>query len=199
LLKTTDDGATWTELDGYVSETDKSWREVHRLMIHPQTPDLMYLATGEGLYRTRDGGQTFDNVHHRGQRMGYPEFLFLDPSDHKTVWMGGSHLNPTEWFKDGIADSTVLQSRDQGNSWTEPNAGFPNPVIGAFEAMSMHLWYGGMMLVIGTATGEIWATDDFCRSWVCLDDDVLPLSKEDHHLPFMSDEDRAAAMAERGL
>ena len=30
-------------------------------------------------------------------------------------------------------------------------------------------------------------------------DDVPPLSKEDHHLPFMSDEDRAAAMAERGL
>lgn len=199
LLKTTDDGATWTELDGYAGEDDKSWHEVHRLMIHPHDPDLMYLATGEGLFRTRDGGVTFDNVHHRGERMGYPEFLFLDPSDHKTIWMGGSHLNPTEWFKDGIADSTILQSRDQGDSWTEPNAGFPNPIIGSFEAMSMHLWYGGMMLVIGTATGEIWATDDYCRSWVCLDDDVPSLSKEDHHLPFMSDEDRAAAMAARGL
>jgi hypothetical protein len=56
-----------------------------------------------------------------------------------------------------------------------------------------------MMIVIGTATGEIWATDDYCRSWVCLDDDVPSLSKEDHHLPFMSDADRAAAMAARGL
>lgn len=199
LLKTSDDGATWREIESYVGADDESWREVHRLMIHPHDGDLMYLATGEGLYRSRDGGGTFDNVHHRGERMGYPEFLFLDPSDHKTVWMGGSHLNPTEWFKDGIADSTILQSRDQGDNWTEPNAGFPNPVIGAFEAMSMHLWYGGMMLVIGTATGEIWATDDYCRSWVCLDDDVPSLSKEDHHLPFMSDEDRAAAMAARGL
>jgi photosystem II stability/assembly factor-like uncharacterized protein len=199
LLKTTDDGATWTELDGYASETDKSWREVHRLMFHPHDPDLMYLATGEGLFRTRDGGDSFVNVHNRGERMGYPEFLFLDPSDHKTIWVGGSHLNPTEWFKDGIADSTILQSRDQGDNWTEPNGGFPNPVIVAFEAMTMHLWYGGMMLVIGTAIGEIWATDDYCRSWVCLDDDVPPLSKEDHHLPFMSDEDRAAAMAARGI
>lgn len=199
LLKTTDDGASWTELNSYASGSDTLWHEVHRLMIHPHVPDLMYLATGEGLFRTRDGGETFANVHHRGERMGYPEFLFLDPSDHKTIWMGGSHLNPTEWFKDGIADSTILQSRDQGDSWTEPNAGFPNPVIGAFEAMTMHLWYGGMMLVIGTATGEIWATDDYCRSWVCLDDDVPSLSKEDHHLPFMSDEDRAAAMAARGL
>ncbi len=199
LLKTTDNGRTWTELDGYVDEADKSWREVHRLMIHPHDPDLMYLATGEGLYRTRDGGAGFVNVHHRGERMGYPEFLFFDPSDHKTILMGGSRFNPTEWFRDGIADSTILRSGDQGDSWTEPNGGFPNPVIGAFEAMTMHLWYGGMMLVIGTATGEIWATDDYCRSWVCLDDDVPPLSKEDHHLPFMSDADRAAAMAERGI
>jgi len=56
-----------------------------------------------------------------------------------------------------------------------------------------------MMLVIGTATGELYATDDHCRSWVCLYDDAPAFSKEDHHLPFMSDEERAAAMADRGL
>ena len=199
LLKTTDDGESFREIDAYAAPEDRQWKEVHRLLIHPTDPDLMYLATGEGLYRTRDGGTTFDNVHHRGLRMGYPEFLFLDPSDHKTVLMAGSHLNPTEWFKDGIADSTILRSIDQGESWTEQNAGFPNPVIGAFEAMSMHLWYGGMTLVIGTATGELYATDDYCRSWVCLYDDAPAFSKEDHHLPFMSDEDREEAMARRGL
>lgn len=199
LLKTTDDGTTWAEIDTYATPEDTFWHEVHRLLIHPHDPELMYLATGEGLCRTRDGGATFDNVHHRGERVGYPEFLFLDPTDHRTILMAGSHLNPTEWFKDGIADSTILRSGDQGDSWTEPNAGFPNPVIGAFEAMSMHLWYGGMMLVIGTATGEIYATDDNCRSWVCLDDHVPPMAKDDHHLPFLSDEERAAAMAARGL
>ena len=193
-----DDGASWAELDAYADPSDDFWHEVHRLLIHSNDPDLMYLATGLGSYRTRDGGKSFDNVHHRGGRMGYPEFLFLDPTDHATILMGGSRLNPTEWFRDGIADSTILQSRDQADSWTEPNAGFPNPAIGAFEAMSLHLWYGGMMLVIGTATSEGRATDDNCRSWICLDDHVPPVSKEDHHLPFMSDEDRAAAMTERG-
>ncbi|MGB0631164.1 MAG: WD40/YVTN/BNR-like repeat-containing protein [Alphaproteobacteria bacterium] len=199
LLKTTDDGASFTEIDAYAAPGDRQWNEVHRLLIHPTDPALMYLATGEGLYRTRDGGASFENVLHGGPRMGYPEFLYLDPSDHKTVLMAGSRLNPTEWFRDGIADSTILRSIDQGDSWTEPNAGFPNPVIGAFEAMSMHLWYGGMMLVIGTATGELYATDDYCRSWVCLYDAAPAFSKDDHHLPFMSDEERAEAMAERGL
>lgn len=199
LLKTIDDGSSFVEIDSYSNPNDRQWKEVHRLLIHPADPKLMYLATGEGLYRTRDGGESFMNVHHRGQRVGYPEFLYFDPSDHKSVFMAGSHLNPTEWFKDGIAESTILKSTDQGENWSEQNAGFPDPVIGAFEAMSMHLWYGGMMLVIGTATGELYATDDNCRSWVCLYDGAPAFSKEDHHLPFLSDEERADAMVKRGL
>ena len=199
LFRTDDDGKTWTELDAYSDPSDVAWRDVHRLLIHPEDHDLMYLATGEGLYRTRDGGATFRNVHGRGERMGYPDFLFLDPTDRKSILMAGARRGPSEWFRDGIADSTVLRSASQGDKWTEPNAGFPNPVVGAFEAMSMHLWYGGMMLVIGTATGEIYATDDNCRAWVCLDDHLPPISKDDHHLPFLSDADRAAARAARGL
>lgn len=207
LYKTTDDGATWRELDAYAHLPLEDGprggggdsRELHRLLIHPDDADLMYLATAQGLYRTNDAGETFERVQGQGARVGYPEFLFVDPTDHVSILLAGSRLNPTEWFNDGIADSTVQRSRNQGDSWTEVNAGFPNPVIGAFEAMSMHLWYGGMMLVIGTATGEIYATDDNCRSWVCLTDNVPPVSKEDHHLPFLSDADRAVAMKARGL
>lgn len=55
------------------------------------------------------------------------------------------------------------------------------------------------MLVIGTATGELYATDDNFRSWVCLYDGAPAFSKEDHHLPFMSDEERADAMIKQGL
>ena len=94
LLKTVDDGKSFSELDSYSSPDDRQWKGVHRLLIHPTEPDLMYLATGEGLFRTRDGGISFDNIHHRGLRMGYPEFLFLDPADHKTVLMAGVASKP---------------------------------------------------------------------------------------------------------
>lgn len=199
FLKSTDDGRTWTDLTAYSHPDDVAYRDTHRLLIDPANPDRFFLATGEGLYRSRDGGASFDHLMKRSDRMGYPDFLFFDPAVTDTLYMGGSYLNPAQWYKAGIAESTVMRSDDDGKTWTEVAAGLPNPVVGAFEAMSLHWWDGGMMLVAGTATGEIYASDDRCASWVCLDDDVMPVSKDDHHLPFLSKEERAAAMEVRGL
>ena len=38
LLKTTDDGASFTEVDAYASPDDRQWKEVHRLLVHPTEP-----------------------------------------------------------------------------------------------------------------------------------------------------------------
>lgn len=190
FLRSTDDGKTWTDLTAYSEPDDVAYRDVHRLLIDPDDPDRFFLATGEGLYRSRDGGKTFDHLTHRGERMGYPDFLFFDPDDRDIVYMAGSYLNPAVWFKDGRADSCVMRSVDDGATWEEIGEGLPDPFIGAIEAMSIHHWDGGMMLVIGTATGEVFATENHGASWTCLSDAVTPVSKDDHHYPFMTPEER---------
>lgn len=199
LLKSTDDGRSWTELTGYSSPDDTAYRDLHRLLIDPANPDLFWLATGEGLYRSTDGGTSWDHLMRRGDRLGYPDFLFLDPADGRTVYMGGSYLNPAQWYRSGKAESTVMRSADDGRTWEETNRGMPRPMVGAFEAMAQHVWNGGMMLLAGTATGEIYASEDNAASWTRIAEDVTPVSKDDHHLPFLSEEERKAAMAHRGL
>ena len=199
FLTSVDDGRTWTDLTAYSDPRDTAYRDVHRLLIDPREPTIFWLATGEGLYRSRDGGATWDHLMRRGERMGYPDFLFLDPRDGHTLYMGGSHLNPRRWYESGKAESTVLRSTDHGRTWMELNRGLPDPVVGAFEAMSQHVWDGGMMLVIGTATGEVYASEDGGASWNCIADDVAPISKDDHHLPFLSPEERKRAMELRGI
>ena len=72
-------------------------------------------------------------------------------------------------------------------------------MIGAFQAMTQHIWDGGMMLVVGTATGEVYVSEDRGASWHLISDQVAPVAKGDHHLPFLSPEDRESAMAQRGL
>ncbi len=195
FLKSTDDGATWRELSAYSDPDEVAYRDVHRLLIDPDDPRRMFLATGEGLYRTRDGGESFDHLMKRGERIGYPDFLFFDPADRRTVYMGGSTLNPGAWFAKGMAGSTVMRSTDDGATWAELADGLPHPVVGAFEAMCQHVWPGGMMLVVGTATGQLYASENGGASWERIADDVTPVSKDDHHLPFMTPEARAALKA----
>jgi photosystem II stability/assembly factor-like uncharacterized protein len=199
LLKSVNDGESWVELSSYSQADEVAYRDTHRLLINDNDPDRFYLATGEGLYRSGNGGQEWDHLTRRGDRMGYPDFLFFDPSDDRTVFMGGSYKNPGAWFADGIADSSVMRSDDAGDNWTDLRDGLPSPMVGAIEAMTMHCWTGGKMLVIGTATGELYASEDSGGSWVCIADDVTPVSKDDHHLPFLSEKQRREAMAVRNL
>ena len=53
LLKSTDGGLSWNELDGV-------YEDAHRLVIHPTDGKRMYVNTGKGLYMTSDGGETFE-------------------------------------------------------------------------------------------------------------------------------------------
>jgi len=199
LLKSTDDGATWTELASYSEPDEIAYRDVHRLLISHNNADLMYLASGEGLYTSSDGGADWRHLMQRGDRIGYPDFLFFDPGDDATLYMGGSYRNPGAWFEAGKAESAILRSTDSGQSWLELNNGMPDPVVGAFEAMSMYSWPGGMLLCVGTATGEIYTSEDGGAGWTEIGENVTPISKDDHHMPFLKGEDLARAKESRNL
>ena len=91
-----------------------------------------------------------------------------------------------------------MRSVDNGDSWITLGNGLPNPMIGAIEGMTQHVWDGGMMLLAGTATGEVYATEDEGASWQLITDQARPVSKEDHHIPFISEEVRRETLAARG-
>ena len=65
VYKSTDAGNTWTHMG--LDET----KHIGRILIHPRNPDIVYVAAvgdlwgpneERGVYRTRDGGQTWDNI-----------------------------------------------------------------------------------------------------------------------------------------
>jgi photosystem II stability/assembly factor-like uncharacterized protein len=64
--------------------------------------------------------------------------------------------------------------------------------------MTQHVWDGGMMLLVGTATGEIYATEDGGASWKRISNEVSPVAKDNHHLPFMTEEERRQPRAHLG-
>jgi hypothetical protein len=53
------------------------------------------------------------------------------------------------------------------------------------------------MLVLGNATGQIYASEDDGASWQCIASKLAPVSKDNHHMPFMPAEERQKLMAAR--
>jgi photosystem II stability/assembly factor-like uncharacterized protein len=109
--------------------------------------------------------------------------------------MGGARTNPGTWRTTHLAESCVMRSTDEGDSWAELDNGLPKPVVAAIEAMAQHLWDGGMMLVAGTASGEIFVTEDGGASWQTVADRLAPVAKDHHYMAFLPEDQRAAAMA----
>src|SRR5437764_171346 len=70
VLRSDDRGATWRLADGSSGEPSFGrppaslvHPDVHSIAVHPSSPDLVFAPTGGGLYRSDDGGKTWDHIH----------------------------------------------------------------------------------------------------------------------------------------
>jgi photosystem II stability/assembly factor-like uncharacterized protein len=192
LLKTTDGGATFHELASYETEADKWYRDTHRIVIAPSDPNRLYMTTGEGLYLSRDAGSSWEHLQTRFDRVGYPDALFVDPTDEDVVYIGGAGDSPATWEqgKVGSANAAVIRSNDGGHSWKELDAGLPKPIHGNIEAVAFHTYAGGLQLFAGTAIGDVFLSDDGGDNWTMLATGLPPISKVHHYRWFLSTEER---------
>ncbi len=199
LLRSDDDGRSWTELAGYSLPDDLAYRDVHRLVIDPRNPQNFYLATGEGFYASTDEGESWEHLMLASGRIGYPDFVFLDPRDGKTLYLAGARHDPGHWFQTQNADSTIARSTDGGRKWVELTNTLPSPFKAAIEAICLHHWPGGMMFAMGSSAGEVYISEDDGTSWSRIAERIPPVSKNDHHFPWLSkqvvDEEMAARIA----
>ncbi len=193
LLKTVDDGRTWLETSTFESDEDFFRNDTHRVVIRTATPDDVFLATGEGLYRSINAGATWNHLTFRADRIGYPDVLFLDPRNEKRIYLGGAGAAPREWRKMSPANSNagLICSEDDGKTWVELSEGLPKPVVGNIEAMTMYYWDDQVTFYAGTATGEVYMGDNAGSSWQLIADALPPISKAGHYRWFLTAEERA--------
>jgi photosystem II stability/assembly factor-like uncharacterized protein len=193
LLKTVDDGQSWLETSTFEAEEDYFRNDTHRTVMRPSNPDDVFLATGEGLYRSLDAGATWDHITFRTDRIGYPDVLYLDPRDESVIYLGGAGNAPRQWRKMTPPQSNagLIRSNDNGRTWIELTKGLPQPVVGNIEAMTMHHWGDQVAFFAGTATGEVYGSEDAGSSWQLLVADLPPISKAGHYRWFLTHEQRA--------
>lgn len=81
---------------------------------HPRNPDIAYVATNESLYKTRDGGATWNKV-------------TTDLSSFRVLTLGVDPHSPANVLAGTMGDA-VYKSPDGGQSWTPHNGGLKEHV-----------------------------------------------------------------------
>ncbi|MGH9036882.1 MAG: VPS10 domain-containing protein [Acidimicrobiia bacterium] len=176
LLKSTDGGATFEELFFEDAGCHLN-KDTHRIVFHPADPDQLWLDGGDGIFRSADAGRTWTRVATPEMRIGYPDHLFVDPSDPDTVFVSGGGTPPNIWRQTGDARSTIACSRDGGRTWAPLGGGLPDSLAGNIEAVTMVTWPGGYGFLAGTTDGEVFMSAERGQAWSLVASGLPAVSK----------------------
>ncbi|MEP5612529.1 MAG: glycosyl hydrolase [Cyclobacteriaceae bacterium] len=178
IYKSTDAGKTW-ERKGL----EKTGR-IGKVVIHPTNPDIVYAAAlghtygpqqDRGVYRTKDGGDTWERVHFVDEGTGAID-ITIDPKDPNNLYaaMWSIHIN-TWGLRSGGPGGGVYRSTDGGDSW-EPMTknGLPGgekrPVGKVAVALS-HNNPSTIYALFEINSPELWRSDDKGDSWRLMSQD----------------------------
>jgi photosystem II stability/assembly factor-like uncharacterized protein len=179
LLRSRDAGLSWEELHGF-------YLDVHRLAVVGSNSLKMYLACGDGVYRTIDGGATWKQLTYRTSGIGYPDGLVVHPEDENLLFISGAGSIPPTWAKSGTANSSVGRSRDGGLTWQFLKTGFPADYRGNIEALTLACCGSSSFLFAGTTEGDVFLSEDEGESWSRIASRLPPIAKRRHHLYMQS-------------
>ena len=177
LWRSTDAGQIWA------SAGLRNSCHIPRIRVHPGNPDLVYAAVlgdlfksspERGVYRSRDGGRTWERILFAGDDVGAVD-LCMDPSNPRILYASTWRVRRTPYsLSSGGAGSGLWKSADGGDTWTElsRNEGLPQKdtlgIIGVAVsyANSQRVW-----AIVEAENGGVFRSDDGGKRWTKLNDD----------------------------
>ena len=129
LYKSLDGGASFTRVGLEHSE------HIAKIVIHPQDSNVVYAASQgplwspggqRGLFKTTDGGATWENVLQISEHTGVTDVV-MDPRDPETLYAAAYQRRRHVWtLIDGGPESGLYKTEDGGKSWRQINRGLPS-------------------------------------------------------------------------
>ena len=176
VYKSTDGGRTWTHRG--LERT----MAIARIRVDPSNPDLVYVAAfgdpygknaERGVFRSTDGGQTWQRVLFRDEKTG-AEDLAIDPHNSQVLYASLWEAFRTPYsMSSGGPGSGLFKSADGGNTWTEltRNPGMPPGLIGKISISVSGADANRLYALVEAQDGGLFRSDDAGATWTAANHD----------------------------
>lgn len=170
VYRSADGGETWT----HVGLRDAGL--VGSIEVHPSNPDIAFIAAvgspfgpnpERGVFRTRDGGQSWQNVLFVSDSTGAVD-LSMNPTNPDEIYASMWRAERKPWTViSGAMEGGIYKTTDGGESWTQLTNGLPTGLRGK-SSVSVSRSNPNTVYVLIEAQDEqggVYRSDDAGQSW----------------------------------
>lgn len=133
IYKSTDGGLNWNNMG--LPKSDR----ITSIIVDPRNSDVVWAGVlgalwgdseDRGIYKTTDGGKTWNKVFYVNQTTGCAD-LVIDPSNPDIMYASFWEFRRTAWsFNSGGNNSALYKTMDGGKTWNKIHNGFPKSQLG---------------------------------------------------------------------
>ncbi|MFY9645724.1 MAG: hypothetical protein WAK29_11135, partial [Terriglobales bacterium] len=173
IYKSTDAGRTWQHLGL------RDAQQIASIIVDPKDPNRLFVAaqghpygpnSERGVFRSIDGGQTFQKVLYKDENAGGMDLVF-DPGNSQVIFASLWSSRRPPWTTGGGYDgpgSGLYKSTDGGDTWRQLTKGLPSeaegigrigPTVAPSDRNRMYAW------VNAKKGSGIYRSEDAGESW----------------------------------
>ncbi len=169
LYKTTDAGENWTKIKGL-----DSTEHISKIIIDPKNSDNIFVAAPgplwhdskhRGLYKSADGGKTFENIFYINEKTGVAD-VAVNPDNPQIIYASTWEFRRQPYsFNSGGMGSGIFKSIDGGKTWKELSKGLPTKPMGRSVITLAPSAPDNLIAIIEAETTGLYISSDAGESW----------------------------------
>ncbi len=170
MYKSIDAGATWTHIG--LDDT----KQIGRVLVDPKNPNIVFVAAlghpyganpDRGVFRTRDGGTTWQKVLFKNDDVGAIDLAF-DPRTSQVIYatLWNTRRPPWSIYPPSYGPGGGLyKSIDGGTTWSQLTTGLPTEAVGHIGIATAPTRGDRVYAIVDAKDGGLYRSDDAGASW----------------------------------